>query len=161
MCIRDREGEGGLTAGVTHEARISSYGLKLENLIYMIDWNDFGIDNRPFSQIKAGTPKDWFEPYGWKISGTENGEDWESILNAYSELFTGDRQDRPKAIWVKTRKGRGYLKYDSSSHGSPHKRNSIEFWNTKKEFAQKYNVDFKYMDQASLDDEHDLSLIHI
>ena len=121
------EGEGGLTAGVTHEARISSYGLKLENLIYMIDWNDFGIDNRPFSQIKAGTPKDWFEPYGWKISGTENGEDWESILNAYSELFTGDRQDRPKAIWVKTRKGRGYLKYDSSSHGSPHKRNSIEF----------------------------------
>ena len=149
------EGEGGLTAGVTHEARISSYGLKLENLIYMIDWNDFGIDNRPFSQIKAGTPKDWFEPYGWKISGTENGEDWESILNAYSELFSDDRQDRPKAIWVKTRKGRGYLKYDSSSHGSPHKRNSIEFWDTKKEFAQKYNVDFKYMDQVSLDDEHD------
>ena len=44
------EGGGGLTAGVTHEARISSYGLKLENLIYMLDWNDFGIDNRPFSQ---------------------------------------------------------------------------------------------------------------
>ena len=43
-----------------------------------------------------------------------------SILNAYSELFS-DEDDRPKAIWVKTRKGRGYLKYDSASHGSPHK----------------------------------------
>ena len=147
------EGEGGLTAGVTHEARISSYGLKLENLIYMLDWNDFGIDNRPFSQIKAGTPKDWFEPYGWKVSGTENGEDWESILNAYSELFSDEKKDRPKAIWVKTRKGRGYLKYDSASHGTPHKRNSNEFWDTKKEFSERYGVDFKYMDQPSLDNE--------
>ena len=147
------EGEGGLTAGVTHEARISSYGLKLENLIYMLDWNDFGIDNRPFSQIKAGTPKDWFEPYGWKVSGTENGEDWKSILNAYSELFNGEKLDRPKAIWVKTRKGRGYLKYDSSSHGSPHKRNSKEFWQTKKDFAKKYNVNFSHMDKPSSNDE--------
>ena len=149
------EGEGGLTAGVTHEARIAAYGLKLENLVYMLDWNDFGIDNRPFSKIKAGTPKDWFEPYGWKISGTENGEDWKSILDAYSELFSGNEQDRPKAIWVKTRKGRGYLKFDNASHGSPHKRNSKEFWETKKEFSKKYNVEFKYMDKDSLTTENE------
>ena len=40
------EGEGGLTAGVTHEARISSYGLGLGNLIYILDWNDYGIYSR-------------------------------------------------------------------------------------------------------------------
>jgi len=148
------EGEGGLTAGVTHEARISAYGLKLENLVYMLDWNDFGIDNRPFSKIKAGIPKDWFKPYGWKIRGTENGEDWKSILDAYSELFSGDKQDRPKAIWVKTRKGRGYLKFDNASHGSPHKRNSKEFWKTKKVFSKKYNIEFKYMDKDSLETEN-------
>ena len=147
------EGEGGLTAGVTHESRISAYGLKLNNLIYMLDWNDFGIDNRPFSQIKAGTPKDWFEPYGWKVSGTENGEDWQSILNAYTTLFSGKNLDRPKAIWVKTRKGRGYLKFDHSSHGSPHKRNSKEFWDTKKEFSKSYGVQFEHMDKPPFDSE--------
>ncbi|SVC08488.1 uncharacterized protein METZ01_LOCUS261342, partial [marine metagenome] len=110
------EGEGGLTTGVSHEARISAYGLGLGNLIYMLDWNNYGIDARPFSEIKAGTPIEWFEPYGWKVSGTEEGEDWESILNAYSKLFTDDNKNQPKAIWVKTRKGRGYLKYDYASH---------------------------------------------
>ena len=139
------EGEGGLTTGVSHEARISAYGLGLGNLIYMIDWNNYGIDARPFSEIKAGTPTEWFEPYGWKVSGTEQGEDWESILNAYSELFTDESKNQPKAIWVKTRKGRGYLKYDHASHGSPHKRNSKEFWDIKNEFSQQFGVDFEYM----------------
>ena len=140
------EGEGGLTTGVTHEARISAYGLGLGNLVYIVDWNDYGIDNRPFSDIKAGTPKDWFEPYGWKIEGTNNGNDWESILNAYTKLFSEENENQPKAIWVKTRKGRGYLKYDSDSHGSPHKRNSNEFWSIRKKFSNEYDIKFKYMD---------------
>jgi len=143
------EGEGGLTTGVTHEARISSYGLGLGNLVYVIDWNDYGIDNRPFSDIKAGTPKDWFKPYGWKVEGAEKGDDWKSILNAYTNLFTNENKNEPKAIWVKTRKGRGYLKYDSASHGSPHKRNSEEFWLLRKEFSKKYNLTFKYLDEPA------------
>ena len=81
------EGEGGLTTGVSHETRISAYGLGAGNLIYVVDWNDYGIDSRPFSEIKAGTPEDWFKPYGWKVCGTENGEDWISIIEAYNELF--------------------------------------------------------------------------
>ena len=150
------EGEGGLTAGVTHEARISSYGLGLGNLIYILDWNDYGIDSRPFSDIKAGTPKDWFEPYGWKVEGAENGESWQAILNAYTALFINEDKNQPKAIWVKTRKGRGYLKYDNDSHGSPHKRNSEQFWSIKKEFSNKYKVKFKYMDfpASSIDEEN-------
>ncbi len=150
------EGEGGLTTGVTHEARISSYGLGLGNLVYILDWNDYGIDNRPFSDIKAGTPKDWFKPYGWKVEGTEYGESWEAILNAYSALFSNENENQPKAIWVKTRKGRGYLKYDSDSHGAPHKRNSEQFWSIKKEFSNKYKVEFKYMDvpASNIDEEN-------
>ena len=30
--------------------------------------------------------------------------------------------------WFKTRKGRGYGKYDNKSHGTPHAMNSPEFW---------------------------------
>jgi len=39
-------------------------------------------------------------------------------------------------------KGRGYLKYDYASHGAPHKLNSPEFWAVKKEFGDKYGVQF-------------------
>ena len=131
------EGEGGLTTGISHEARISAYGMGVGNLVYVVDWNNFGIDARPFSDIKAGTPIDWFEPYGWQVAGTENGEDWESILNAYGKLFDKGNDNQPKALWVKTRKGRGYLKYDEASHGSPHKRNSKQFWDIRREFSKK------------------------
>ena len=146
------EGEGGLTTGVSHEARISAYGMGTGNLIYVVDWNDYGIDSRPFSDIKSGTPKDWFEPYGWKVAGTEYGEDWESILKAYIELFESNDFNKPKALWVKSRKGRGYLKYDEASHGSPHKRNSKEFWDIRRKFSEKYNIKFKYMDTPASDD---------
>ncbi len=44
--------------------------------------------------------------------------------------------------WLKTRKGRGYLKYDYASHGAPHKPNSDTFWETKRPFADKYGAQF-------------------
>ena len=39
------DGEGGLTTGVTHETQNSAWGLGLDNLYYLVDWNDYGIDN--------------------------------------------------------------------------------------------------------------------
>jgi transketolase len=38
------EGEGGHTAGSHHEVKNSAFGLGLDNLIYLFDWNDHGID---------------------------------------------------------------------------------------------------------------------
>ena len=38
------EGEGGHTAGAHHETKNSSWGLGLSNLVYVFDWNDWGID---------------------------------------------------------------------------------------------------------------------
>ncbi|MCE1208313.1 MAG: transketolase, partial [Spirochaetia bacterium] len=35
------EGEGGLTPGVTHETMNSAWGLGLDNLYYVVDWNDY------------------------------------------------------------------------------------------------------------------------
>ena len=69
------EGEGGLTAGASHETKNSAFGLGLDNLYYLIDWNDFGIDEFQASSVVNGTPKDWFEPYGFRVHGTENGND--------------------------------------------------------------------------------------
>ena len=52
------EGEGGLSTGVTLETLNSAWGLGLGNLVYYIDWNDYGIDSRPFSSIVNSTPKE-------------------------------------------------------------------------------------------------------
>ncbi len=50
------EGEGGLTPGSAHEAKNTAWGLGLDNLVFMVDWNDFGIDPRPASSVVAGDP---------------------------------------------------------------------------------------------------------
>ena len=51
------EGEGGLTPGGVYETLNSAWGLGLDNLYFLIDWNDFGIDERRFSSVMYGTPE--------------------------------------------------------------------------------------------------------
>ncbi len=76
------EGEGGLTAGASHETKNSAFGLGLDNLHYLIDWNNFGIDEMAISEVVNGTPQTWFEPYGFRVHGTENGSDWDGVTRA-------------------------------------------------------------------------------
>ena len=137
------EGEGGFTTGASHETMNSSWGLGLGNLIYFMDWNDFGIDARPFSSIVYGTPSDWFGSHGWHVEGTMHGEDWGQLTEAYYRLLVQNADPSiPKVIYAKSTKGRGYHKIDYASHGAAHKRNSELFWQTKKDFSEKYNIDF-------------------
>ena len=113
------------------------------NLIYFLDWNDFGIDDRPFSSIVYGGPHDWFGSHGWHVEGAEDGEDWEELTEAYYRLLVKNNDPNiPKAIFSKTRKGRGYHVYDHKSHGAAHKRNSDLFWKTKEDFSKIYDVEF-------------------
>ena len=132
------EGEGGLTPGSTHETVNSAWGLALDNLYYLVDWNDFGIDSHPISDVVYGSPIEWFGSHGWRVSGTEQGDDWTAVTRAILEIAYGENPERvPSIAWFKTRKGRGYLKYDNTSHGVPHDMNSELFWETKKPFADK------------------------
>ncbi len=147
------EGEGGHSAGANHETKNAAWGLGLENLCYVLDWNNFGIDSFPQSTVVHGTPADWFASYGWRIYGAEDGSDWESITPAIlRNALDSDKKLRPGLTWMKTRKGRGYLKYDYASHGAPHKANSPEYWKTKEVFAEKYGVDFEGFGQPAPDD---------
>ena len=137
------EGEGGLSTGATHETLNSSWGLGLGNIVYYIDWNDYGIDSRPFSSIVSSTPQELFETSGWHVEGTNDNEDWSSFTEAYYDLLVGNAKNNiPKMIYAKSRKGRGYHVFDEKSHGVPHKRNSELFWKTKADFEGKYGVSF-------------------
>jgi transketolase len=138
------EGEGGLTPGGTHETLNSAWGLGLDNLHFLVDWNDFGIDDHPMSDIVYGSPEDWFTSHGWRTAGTDSGSEWGPVTRTLLDLVDGANPDSvPGAAWFKTRKGRGYGKFDNASHGVPHKRNSPEFWETKRPFMEKYGAVFQ------------------
>ncbi len=144
------EGEGGLTPGAAHETKNSAWGLGLSNLVFLVDWNDFGIDERPASSVIAGTPDDWFRPYGWRVTGTERGMEWGPVLGAVLDASRGDNPDRvPSVAWFRTRKGRGYGKEDYRSHGTPHPLNAPEFWAVRHAFMAKYGVSYEGVDEPA------------
>ncbi|HEV8229400.1 MAG TPA: transketolase [Candidatus Limnocylindria bacterium] len=144
------EGEGGLTPGASHETRNSAWGLGLSNLVFLLDWNDFGIDENAVSSVVHGGPRDWFAPYGWRVVGTERGSEWDDVTNVVLEAARGSNPERvPSVGWFRTRKGRGYLKYDYKSHGSAHAMNSEPFWQLRKEFMRKYGVEYEGVDRPA------------
>ncbi len=148
------EGEGGLTTGASHETRNSAWGLGLDNLIYVVDWNDFGIDDHSVSSVVHGTPRDWFEPAGWRVIEAKDGSDFPQVHAALVETVHGENPPGvPRMCFLRTRKGRGYLKYDYASHGSPHApANSPLYWDTKRPFAEAYDVDFEGFGQPAPSD---------
>jgi transketolase len=137
------EGEGGHTAGAHHESKNSAWGLGLDNLVVLFDWNDHGIDPNPNSSVVHGEPQTWYEPYGWRVAGTRKGEDHGEIVRALSSVVHDpEPAGRPGMVWFPSRKGRGYHKFDYHSHGTPHKRNSELFWKGRADFQAKYGVEF-------------------
>ncbi|MCC6618353.1 MAG: transketolase [Chloroflexi bacterium] len=144
------EGEGGLTPGASHETRNSAWGLGLDNLVFLIDWNDYGIDDVAISSVVHGTPAEWFAPYGWRITGTESGSDWGPVTRAVLEAAHGDNPARvPSMAWFRTRKGRGYGIYDNKSHGTPHAMNSPGFWEVRRGFMERHGVEYAGVDQPA------------
>jgi transketolase len=136
------EGEGGHTAGAHHEVKNTAWGLGLGNFTYLMDWNDCGIDHHRISSVVYGSPETWFKSYGWRVAGTEQGSEFAQLLPAFHEILANRDSDVPGMVWFKTRKGRGYLKYDEKSHGAPHKYNHELFWQLRSEFGERHGVSF-------------------
>ncbi|NNM97918.1 MAG: transketolase [Candidatus Dormibacteraeota bacterium] len=152
------EGEGGLTPGAAHETKNSAWGLGLSNLVFLVDWNDFGIDLRSASSVVHGGPADWFQPYGWRVRGTSEGMEWGPVTRTVLDVALGENPDRtPSVAWFKTRKGRGYGKYDAPSHGSPHPRNSEAFWAGRKQFMARHFVTYQGVDEPAPQDPEALA----
>jgi transketolase len=147
------EGEGGLTPGASHETRNSAWGLGLSNLVFLLDWNDYGIDDPAVSSVVPGTPETWFSAYSWRVTGTMEGSEWGPVTRAVLEAARGENPDRvPSVAWFKTRKGRGYGKYDNKSHGTPHAMNSPEFWAVRREFMARHGVEYAGVDEPAPSD---------
>ncbi len=137
------EGEGGLTTGAAHETKNTGWGLGLSNLVFLVDWNDYGIDERAHSAVVAGGPPDWFAPVGWRVVGTEHGMDWAAAARTVADAVRGPDDGPPTAAWFKTRKGRGYGKFDAASHGTPWPMNSPQFWELRCDFMRRFGLRYE------------------
>ena len=144
------EGEGGHTAGCWHETKNSAYGLGLDNLHMILDWNDFGIDPHSTSSTVHGSPRDWFASYGWDIHEAVDGSDWTDVTRALLQMTHGDNTpSRPGLMFGKTRKGRGYYTYDYASHGAPHPLNGDLFWKCRADFSERYGATWQGTNEAA------------
>ncbi|HYM82735.1 MAG TPA: transketolase [Candidatus Dormibacteraeota bacterium] len=150
------EGEGGLTPGATHEVKNTAWGLGLSNLVFLVDWNDFGIDSRPASAVVHGGPVDWFEPYGWRVLGTEDGMAWPGVTRTVLEAARGGDTGFPTMAWFRTQKGRGYGKVDAASHGTPWPRHSPEWWAVRGTFMSRHGVEYAGVGEAAPSDPDEL-----
>jgi transketolase len=143
------EGEGGLTPGAAHETKNTAWGLGLGNLVFLVDWNDYGIDPRPASSVVHGSPVDWFAPYGWRVVGTEHGSEWGPVTRAVLEASCAGDSEVPSVAWFRTRKGRGYGKYDAQSHGTPWPLDAPQFWAVRKGFMSRHGVAYLGVDEPA------------
>ncbi|HEX6139450.1 MAG TPA: transketolase, partial [Candidatus Limnocylindria bacterium] len=151
------EGEGGLTPGASHETRNSAWGLGLSNLVFLVDWNDYGIDDTAIHEVVPGTPAEWFGAYHWRVLGTQDGSEWGPVTRTVLDAARGPNPDGvPTAAWFRTRKGRGYGKYDNKSHGTPHPMNAPEFWEVRKGFMARHGVEYAGVDQPAPSDKGEL-----
>ncbi|PJA28015.1 MAG: transketolase [candidate division Zixibacteria bacterium CG_4_9_14_3_um_filter_46_8] len=151
------EGEAGHTTGATHETKNTAWGLGLSNLYYLLDWNDFGIDDHPVSSVVHGSPRDWFEPYGWRVFASEHGSDWTSLTRMLCDMiYTPNPNHVPSCGYFRTRKGRGYGIYDNKSHGTPHQMNCEAFWEIRREFARKYGMQFEGQDRPAPESKEEI-----
>ncbi|MCU0504336.1 MAG: transketolase [Chloroflexi bacterium] len=143
------EGEGGLTPGATHETKNTAWGLGLSNLVFLVDWNDFGIDGRPASSVVPGSPTDWFAPYGWRVTGTDDGMAWGPVTRALLDVTRGSDPGVPSVAWFRTQKGRGYGKSGAASHGTPWPRHAPEFWAVRRDFMARHGVTYEGVDEPA------------
>ncbi|MBV9445795.1 MAG: hypothetical protein JO345_07865 [Streptosporangiaceae bacterium] len=144
------EGEGGLTPGSAHETKNTAWGLGLDNLVFMLDWNDYGIDPRPLSSVVSGGPSEWFAPYGWRVLGTPDGMSWGPVVRTVLDtacLASG--AGVPSVAWFKTVKGRGYGKEGAPSHGTPWPMNAPEFWAVRERFMERHGVSYEGFGSAA------------
>jgi transketolase len=147
------EGEGGFTAGASWETRNSAWGLGLDNLVYVMDWNDEGIDPRTCASVVHGGPDDWFGSAGWKVVGAEDGSEWESVARALVDGVHGPNPDHvPICVWGRTLKGRGYPVTGYKSHGAAVPQNGEQYWKTRREFTDKYGIEFEGQDEPAPED---------
>jgi transketolase len=98
-------GDGELQDGLVWEAAMFAGHHKLDNLVLLVDWNDFQMDGSVRGILGVDPIADKFQAFGWKTIPVWDGHDYEQLLFAYERAL--ENQRRPSVVIAKTVKGKG------------------------------------------------------
>jgi transketolase len=110
-------GDGELQEGLVWEASMAAAHYKLDNLVAIVDNNGLQIDGKN-EEVMGIAPLDKkFESFGWNVVYCEDGNDFDKIDKAFSNL--GKVQGKPTVIIAKTVKGSGvsFMENQAGWHG--------------------------------------------
>jgi transketolase len=97
-------GDGELDEGSVWEAALVASAKKLDNLIAVVDRNEFQANIETEKLIPLEPIKDKFEAFGWNVKGCD-GHDFKNMKDTFSELTIGE--GKPNAIVALTKRGKG------------------------------------------------------
>lgn len=110
-------GDGELQEGLVWEAAMAAGHYKLNNLVAVIDNNGLQIDGKNEEVMNVEPLDKKFESFGWNVVICEDGNDFESIHEAFNKCdnVTG----KPSVIIAKTVKGKGvsFMENEAGWHG--------------------------------------------
>lgn len=104
-------GDGECNEGSIWEAAMSAPHFKLDNLIAILDNNNFQQTGSCSEILDMGSLKEKWEAFGWETVEVD-GHDIESLLKVFSQK---NRQNKPKMIVAKTIKGKGFSFSENSN----------------------------------------------
>ncbi len=153
------EGEGGMTPGRVSEAMATAASAQLKNIILHIDWNQASIDSDRVCRDGelAGdyvqwNPIEFCYLHDWNVIWVPDGFDFDLVVRA-QQMAKAGINDQPTAIVYKTVKGWKYGIEGKKSHGAGHKYCSAEYFQSLKEFEERFGVELPRSKGEKSDDE--------
>jgi transketolase len=100
-------GDGELQEGQVWEAAMFAAHHKVDNLIVTVDWNGQQIDGPNEKVMSLGDLEGKWRSFGWDVMHNENGNDMQSVLDAFAAAKTKTGQGKPVVVLMKTEMGYG------------------------------------------------------
>ncbi len=100
-------GDGELQEGQVWEAAMFAAHHKVDNLIVTVDWNGQQIDGPNEKVMSLGDLEGKWRSFGWDVMRNENGNDMQSVLDAFAAAKTKTGQGKPVVVLMKTEMGYG------------------------------------------------------
>ncbi|MBM3136626.1 MAG: transketolase [Chloroflexi bacterium] len=112
-------GDGECNEGIIWEAAFNAAKYKLDNLIVVVDINDFQLSGMTAEVMPINLDALW-KAAGWDVSYIDNGNDVEEVLQTLGEVKKSEGEN-PKVILTKTVKGKGisFMENNLAFHAAP------------------------------------------
>lgn len=105
-------GDGECNEGQVWEAALSAAHFGLDNLITFVDYNKFQLDGKIEDIMNMHPMDDKWKSFGWHVILV----DGHNLKDIHMAIEEGKSQEKPVAIILNTKKGKGVLAVEKAGH---------------------------------------------